>query len=74
MKYFESHSFTVSIMGVKASLVFLLLPWFPQYFIYMLNEALSLLGSLYHSTIVLFKGGLSRLPLKISPFLFCHQK
>ena len=44
MEYFESHSFTVSIMGVIASLVFLILPWFPQYFLYVLNETISLLG------------------------------
>ena len=74
MEYFESHSFTVSIMGVIASLVFLILPWFPQYFICMLNETRSLLRSLYLSTIVSFKGGSSRLPLKICPFLFSHQK
>ena len=68
MEYFESHSFTVSIMAVIASLVFLIRPWFPQYYIYMLNETLSLLGSLYLSTIVSFKGGLPPLPLKIPPF------
>ena len=52
MEYFESHSFTVSIMEVIASLTFLILPLFPQYFLNMLNETLSLLGSLYFSTIV----------------------
>ena len=74
MTYFESHSFTVSTMGVIASLVFLILPWFRLYFIYMLNETLFLLGSLYLSTIVSFKGGLSPLPLKFSPVLFSYQK
>ena len=73
MEYFESHSFTVTIMGVIASLVFWILPWFPQYFLYVLNEILSLKGPLYLSTIVLFKGGSSHLPLKISPFLLSHQ-
>ena len=61
-------------MGMIASLVFLILPWFPQYFLYVLNETLSLLGSFDFSTIVSFKISLSSLPLKISPFLFSHQK
>ena len=74
MEYFELHGFKVSIVGEIASLVFLILPWFPQYFLYVLNETLSLLGSLYLSSIVPFKGGLSPLPLKISPFLYSHQK
>ena len=75
MGYFESHSFVVSIMRVIASLVYtLILPWFPQYFIYVLNETLSLFRSLYLSTIVLFKSGLPPPPLKISPFLFYHQE
>ena len=74
MEYFEPHSFTVSIIGVIASLVFLILPWFPQYFLYVLNETLSLLRSLYLSTTVSFKSGSSTLPLKISTFLFSHQK
>ena len=72
MEYFESHSFTVSRMGMIASLVFLILPWFPQYFLYVLNEILSLLGSLCLSFIVSLKGGL--FPLKISTFLFSHKK
>ena len=50
MEYFEYHSFTVSIMEVIASLIFLIFPWFPQYFLYLLNATLSLLGSLYLST------------------------
>ena len=32
MEDFEAHSFTVSTMGVIASLVFLVLPWFSKYF------------------------------------------
>ena len=71
MEYCESHSFTLSIMGVITSLVFLILPRFPQYLIYMLNETLSLLGSLYFSTIVYFEGGSSPLPLKLFVPPFC---
>ena len=74
MEYFELHSFTVSIMGVIASLVFLIRPWFSQYFLYVLDEKLSLLGSLYLSVIVSFKGGSPPLPLKISHFFFSPQK
>ena len=74
MEYFESHSSIVSIMGVIAFLVFLIFPWLPQYSIYMLNETLSLLRSLYLSIIVSFKDGSFPLPLKISPFQFSHQK
>ena len=44
-------------MVVIASLVFPILPWFSQYFLHVLNRALSLLGSLYLCTIALFKGG-----------------
>ena len=73
MEYFQSHSLIVFIMGVIGSLVFLILPWFPQYFLYVLNE-LSLLGSLYLATIVSFKDGSSVLPLKTSTILFPHQK
>ena len=59
MKYFESHSFTVSIMGVIPFLPsFLNTSWFPQYFLYVLNEILSLLGPLYLSTIVSVKSSL----------------
>ena len=47
------------MMGVIAFLFFLILPWFSQFFLYMLNETLSLLGSLYLSAIVSFKGGSS---------------
>ena len=47
-----SHTFKVSIMGVLASRIFVILPWFPQCFFYVLNETPSLLGSLYLSTIV----------------------
>ena len=74
MEYFGSHSFTVSIMGVIASLIFLILPEFPQYFLYVLDETLSLLGSFTLSTIVSLKSGSSSLPLKISPFLVSQQK
>ena len=74
MEYFEPHSFTVSIMGVIASLVLFILPWSPHYFIYMLNKTLSLLGSLHLSTMVSFKGGLSPLPLKNVLFLFSDEK
>ena len=66
MEYFESNSFTVSSMGVIASLVFLILPWSPQCFLYVLNEILSLLGSFYLSAKVSFNGGSSPLSLKIS--------
>ena len=66
-RIFESHSFTVSIMGVIASLVFLILPWFPQH-------SSIILGSLYLSTILLFKADWFPLTLKISTFLFSHQK
>ena len=74
MEYFEVHSFTVSTMEVIAFLIFLILRWFSQYFPYVLNETFSLLGSLYLCTIVSFKGGLSPVPLKMSSFLFSHQK
>ena len=52
VKYFEAHSFTVSTTGVIISLVFLL-PWFFQYFFYVLNETLFIRISslLYHSFI-----------------------
>ena len=52
VKYFEAHSFTVSTMGVIISLVFLL-PWFFQYFFYVLNKTLFIRISspLYHSFI-----------------------
>ena len=50
-------------MRVIASLIFLILAWFPQCFLYVLNETLSLLGSLYLFTIVSFKGGLPPPPV-----------
>ena len=74
MEYFESPSFTVSIIGVIASLVLLILPWFPKCFLHVLNEILSLLGYFNLSTIVSFKGGSSSPPLNISSFLFSYQK
>ena len=46
-------------MGVIGSLVFLILPGFTQYFLYVSNETLSLLASLYFSTIVLNQGWLA---------------
>ena len=33
IEYFELRSLTVFMMGVIVSLVFLILPWFPQYFL-----------------------------------------
>ena len=63
IEYFKSHSFTVSIMGVIASLVFLILSWFPQYFFHVLNETLSLLRSFYLSPTISFKGCSPPLPL-----------
>ena len=72
MEYSESYNFTISTTAVIASLVFLIFPWFPQYFIYVLNEALSLLGSLYLSTMFSFKGGSFPLTLKFSTFFFSH--
>ena len=61
-----------SIYSGRDSLhVFLNTSYVFSIFSYVLNEALSLLGSLYLCTIVSFKGGSS---LKISPFLFFHQK
>ena len=47
MEYFEAHSFTVSTTGLIASLVLLILDWFSIYFLYALNETLSLLRPLY---------------------------
>ena len=70
MEYFEAHIFTASKMRVIGSLVFLILPWFLLYFLYVLNETLSLLESLYLCIIASFNYGLSPLPLKISPFCF----
>ena len=63
-------SFKLSTMGPITSLIFLILPWFSQYFFYMLNETLSLLGPPYLCTIFSFKGGSSPLTLKMSPFWF----
>ena len=74
MEYFEAHIFTVSTMRVIGSLVFLILPWFLLYFLYVLNETLSLLESLYLCIIASFNDGSSPLPLKIFPFLFSDQK
>ena len=54
MECFEAHSFPESKMGEIASLVFLIVPWFSQSFLYVLNENFSLLGPLqllYHSFI-----------------------
>ena len=61
-------------MGVIASLTFLVLPCFSQCFLYMLNETLSLLGSLYLLTQISFKADPSPLPLKISPFFVLSRK
>ena len=68
MEYFQSHSFTVSMMGVITSLVFLILPWLPQYFLQVSNETLSLLGSLYLSTIVHSSDVCPRFFWKLLPF------
>ena len=72
VKYFEAHSFTVSTTGVIISLVFLL-PWFFQYFFYVLNKTLFIRISspLYHSFIHRWF-----LPPSFDffSFLFCHQK
>ena len=57
LKYFEALSFTVSTVRMITSLVFLILPWFSQYFLYRLNETLSLSEPLYFCTIVAYKGG-----------------
>ena len=45
MGYFELHSITVSIVKVTASLLLLILPCIPQYFLYVLKDILSLLAS-----------------------------
>ena len=72
MECFESHSFIVSIMGVIAFVVFLTL-WFSQYFLYVLNETLSLLP-FYHSLIQGWFVVPPPISLKFSPFLFSQQK
>ena len=74
MEYFESHSLTVYIMKMIASLVFLIRPWFPQYLFHVLNETLSLLASFYPSTIVPLKGALSPHSFENSPLLLSYQK
>ena len=71
---FWSTEFHSIYNGSDSPLVFLMLPWFTQYFLYVLNETFSLLQSLYLWTIVSFNAGFSPLPLEISNFLFSHHK
>ena len=74
MEYFESHSFTVSILGVIASLVFLIVPWFPQYFSLCVKWNTFFIRislPLFHGFI---KGWFVSILLKISTILFSHRK
>ena len=70
IEYFEGHSFTVSTIRVIASLLFLILPWFSWYFLYVLNVTLSSLEPLYRCSTVSSKEHSTPLPLKVIRF-FC---